>query len=398
MHIADKSKNLTVRYSFIQGFFWMNFAVIMGFSSIYLLEWGFSNTEIGLLMAAAGAVSAILQPVAASYADTPASPSLKKIIAAFAAVLLVLAVMLLFIPERIWILTGLVYGGCIMLLQMLTPLINSLGMESMNQGKSLNFGVARGMGSVAYAIAAYVLGLVVAKAGAATVPVSMTLIFGGLLLSLALFPFEKGQTAERKTDQRGSGDPLYFFKRYKRFCIVLCGCVFIYLSHVLLNSFTFQIVNSKGGGSSEMGFAMALASMIELPTMFLFGYMVKKVRADIWFRISGIFFMLKSLGTLLAPSIPVFYAVQILQVFGWALITVASVYYVNSVMEEQDAIKGQAYMTMTYTLGSVLGALIGGALIDRAGVKTMLVFGTASAFLGMVIILAAARNEKEQPV
>lgn len=108
--------------------------------------------------------------------------------------------------------------------------------------------------------------------------------------------------------------------------------------------------------------------------------------------------MLKSLGTLLAPSIPVFYAVQILQMFGWALITVSSVYYVNSVMEEQDAIKGQAYMTMTYTLGSVLGALIGGTLIDKAGVEAMLLFGTVSAFVGMGIILAAARNEKIQAV
>ncbi len=398
MQISGKSKNLTAGYSFIQGFFWMNFAAIMGFSGIYLLDKGFSNTEIGLLMAAAGIVSAALQPVAASYADTPSSPSLKKIIAAFDVVLVVLAILLLLVPEKIRMLTGLAYGGSIMLLQLLTPLVNSLGTESMNQGKRLNFGVSRGMGSVAYAIAAYVLGIIVAKAGVGTVPAAMVLMFGGLFFSLLLFPFEKCRTAEQRADRKGSSDPLYFFKRYKRFSIVLCGCVFVYLSHVLLNSFTFQIVDSKGGGSSEMGFAMALASLIELPTMFLFGYMVKKLRADIWFRISGVFFMLKSLGTLLAPSIPVFYAVQILQMFGWALITVSSVYYVNSVMEEQDAIKGQAYMTMTYTLGSVLGALIGGTLIDKAGVEAMLLFGTVSAFVGMGIILAAARNEKIQAV
>ena len=174
------------------------------------------------------------------------------------------------------------------------------------------------------------------------------------------------------------------------------GCIFLYISHVLLNSFTYQIVESKGGGSSEMGFAMALAAMLELPTLFLFGYMIRKVRADVWFRISGIFFMVKTLGTLLAPNILSFYFVQVFQMFGWALITVSSVYYVNSVMEEQDAIKGQAYMTMTYTLGSVLGALIGGALIDAVGVNTMLSFASVSAAVGMVIILATARAEKSK--
>ena len=102
--------------------------------------------------------------------------------------------------------------------------------------------------------------------------------------------------------------------------------------------------------------------------------------------------MLKTLGTLLAPNIPVFYAVQIFQMLGWALIAVSSVYYVNSIMDEQDAIKGQAYMTMTYTLGSVIGALLGGALIDMAGVNMMLVFGTAAAAVGMVIMLAASEK------
>lgn len=139
-----------------------------------------------------------------------------------------------------------------------------------------------------------------------------------------------------------------------------------------------------------MGLGIALAAVMELPTMFLFGHMLKKARADVWFRLSGIFFLLKALGTLLAPNMPIFYAVQVFQMFGWALITVASVYYVNSIMEEQDAIKGQAYMTMTYTLGCVLGALIGGALIDAAGVNAMLLFAVLSGLVGMVIVMVTA--------
>ena len=79
---------------------------------------------------------------------------------------------------------------------------------------------------------------------------------------------------------------------------------------------------------------------------------------------------------------------------GWALITVSSVYYVNSIMEKQDAIKGQAYMTMTYTLGSVAGALVGGALIDSLGVISMLGFATVSAAAGMVIMLLTAQKAK----
>ena len=389
-----KGKNLTLGYALIQAFFWMNFATIMGYTSVYLLHCGFSNTQIGVLIAVAGVLSAILQPIVASYADCPASLSLKKIIVSICVVMAAIAALLLASRDKMMI-SGVLYGGSIMLLQLLMPLINSLGMESLNQGKKLNFGVARGIGSVAYAVAAYVLGIMVAGWGEITIPAAMLLIFGGLLLVLSLFPFVKSKSNLEKTEKK-SGGPLYFFIKYKRFSLVLVGCVLLYISHVLLNSFTFQIVESKGGGSSEMGFSMALAAILELPTLFMFGYMIKKVRAEIWFRVAGVFFMVKTLGTLLAPNILTFYFVQIFQMFGWALITVSSVYYVNSVMEEQDAIKGQAYMTMTYTLGSVLGALIGGALIDTVGVNTMLSFATVSAAVGMVIILATARAEKKK--
>ena len=41
----------------------MNFAAIMGYTSVYLLNCGFSNTQIGVLMAVAGVLSAVLQPI-----------------------------------------------------------------------------------------------------------------------------------------------------------------------------------------------------------------------------------------------------------------------------------------------------------------------------------------------
>ena len=102
--------------------------------------------------------------------------------------------------------------------------------------------------------------------------------------------------------------------------------------------------------------------------------------------------MLKALGSLLAPNIPAYYGIQLFQMLGWGLMTVSSVYFVNSIMDEQDAIKGQAYMTMTYTLASVIGALLGGTLIDHSGVTNMLMIATGSGLVGMVIMLLAAKH------
>ena len=400
-----RNKNLTLNYSLVQFFHWLNFASVSSFASIYLLDVGFSNTQIGILIAVSGIISAFLQPVVASYADRLSSPSLKKITSFITAIALFLGISLYFCHSSL-IFTGLFYGSCMALIQLLTPLVNALGMESMNQGHKLNYGAARGMGSLAYAAGAYVLGILVSKWGAGTISFSIIAGFGLLFAFLLLFPFQKmaklndssqKNTSSPKHSSEGiasNSGALYFFKKYPRFTLILMGCILIYVSHVLINSFTFQIIQTKGGDSSQMGTAMALGSLFELPVMFLFAYMQKKIRCDIWFRISGLFFFLKILGSLLAPNMIVFYLIQIFQMGGWALITVSSVYYVNSIMEPEDAIKGQAYFTMTYTLGSVLGAFLGGALIDQAGVNAMLIFGTVAALIGALLLLFSAQKSR----
>lgn len=286
-----------------------------------------------------------------------------------------------------------------MLITAAYPYVQLAGKESLNQGKKLNFGIGRGMGSLSAAVIASTLGILVDRFGIRTIPVSISIGLLLFLFSLWIFPFrkvpkERQQNLTAAEKAPGSG-ALYFFRKYKKFTIVLLGSIMVYVSHVLINSFAYQVIVEKGGSSTDMGIAMALAAIIELPTMFLFGYMQKKIRCDIWFRSCGIFFALKTLFSLLAPNMTVYYIIQIFQAFGWALISVSSVYYVNSIMEPQDVIKGQAYFTMTYTIGTVLGALLGGWLIDLAGVSAMLIFGTAAASIGAVLMLFATEKPAE---
>ena len=166
------------------------------------------------------------------------------------------------------------------------------------------------------------------------------------------------------------------------------------MSHSLINSFNYQIAMAKGGGSGEMGNAMTISAVSELPTMFLFGYLLKKKSSVFWFRLSGLFFVLKSIGTFLAFNIPMYYAAQPFQMFGWALINVACVYYVDGIMEPQDSIKGQAYMAMTITAGNVMSSLFGGWLIDAAGVGAMLICASLAAFIGWLIVCLGSKEAK----
>lgn len=384
----------TIGYSFVQALFWASYGIIIGFVSLYLLDAGFSNSIIGVLIALSGIASAILQPLVADFADKSEKISLRQIILGVGSVTLLCAIGLLIFRGNYY-LTGAFYSSAMVLLQMTTPLVSSLGVESTNYDEKFNFGIARGMGSLGYAITVYVMGIFTKNFGAFSVPISMFVAVLLMIVSVVVYPIvpktTSGQTASEK---KSSGSAFGFFQKYPRYMLLLLGCILLFLSHIVLNSFTFQIVTAKGGNSSQMGFAMGLASLLEIPILFLFGWMLTKKSCDFWFRITGIFFTLKILGTFLCTNMTGFYLVQIFQPFAWGIITVSSVYYINHIMQQEDSVKGQAYYNVSLTLGNVFGSLICGRILDLLGVNAMLIFGTICATVGAIILLLFTEKVK----
>ena len=59
----------TGHFSLIQGCYWMTYCILISFSSLYLLDRGFTNTQIGLLLGIAGLTAAILQPFVGAKGD-----------------------------------------------------------------------------------------------------------------------------------------------------------------------------------------------------------------------------------------------------------------------------------------------------------------------------------------
>ncbi len=374
----------TASYAAVQFFFWFAYGTALSYASPYLLACGLSNTAIGIINAAACALSVLIEPSLAAYADKEKSPSLKAILSVMTAVMTFFTVWLVFSAGMDGMGRGLLLGIIILIIQLGLPLVNALATESMNAGYPLNFGLARGFGSIGYAVMSFSMGQLIARRGPQVHPLALLVFCVCFLIAILLFPFRK----QRKDQDRAAakGTFIAFVRRYPSFSVMLGGCVLIYVSHVLINNYIYQIVVAKGGGSGQMGIAMALAGLLEVTTMVIFPWMLKKKDSGFWFRLSGAFFTLKALGTMLAPGMGALYLVQLLQPMGWGLLTVSSVYYVNGIMQEQDRIKGQAYMTMSHTAATIIGSLIGGWLIDTAGVSGMLLAAVACGAVGTGIV------------
>ena len=95
-----------------------------------------------------------------------------------------------------------------------------------------------------------------------------------------------------------------------------------------------------------------------------------------------------------AGNIALMTIAAVMQMGSFAIYIPASVYYVNEVMEERDKFKGQALMTGTNTLGGVIGSLLGGFLIDQAGVFVMNLAGLVMAVSGAVLVFLFVFRQK----
>lgn len=122
--------------------------------------------------------------------------------------------------------------------------------------------------------------------------------------------------------------------------------------------------------------------------MAAFTLLVKKVKCSTLIKISGFFFFIKSATIWLAPNVMAVHFSQGFQMLSFAMFTPASVYYVNSIINEEDKNKGQAILgAATIGVAGTIANISGGKLLDISGVSDMMMLGTLVALVGFAIIL-----------
>lgn len=382
MHLSGRRVN--IHYSIMQFFYWGLFTAYYAFGASYLYSLGLTSGVTGLVLAATGLLSALLQPCIATVADR--SPTLHTkalaLLVAAPAFLLLLLCLLLSGKASVGVMVAL-YGGAWLLLLALQFLISSFGMEYAAAGIPLNFGTARAVGSLGYALLSYLMGILSARLGLTVLlpfSAAMALL---LLLSLCLWkPLPKAVRQESDAPVRGG-----FFRRYPRFLLFLAGSILAMTAYCMCCNFLVRIVENLGGGSEELGTAVMIAALCEIPTIFLSLHLRKRFGSGRLMRVAAVMLAVKAALLYAATSIPFLYCAMLSQLLSYALFIPISVYYVDGLMGQGDKVRGQALMTFVPTVGTSVGSLIGGALLDRFGVSGMLLFCVVCSVVGAGVML-----------
>lgn len=401
-----KERNSTLQYTFLQAMLWATYGFLFSYANPFLTEKiGLTDTLAGVILCAATAASCLLQPLLTAATDRTRLDVQWVMLLSGTFTVLCAGFSMLPLPPAA---TAALFAGACVGLQILPSFSNALGMERIRSGERINFGLARGVGSVCFGIGAQVAPFVIARRGLVGIPAAGGFTMCAFLIAVLLMPQGKRlgrgaaqmpqEEAEKAEKPSTAGE---FFRTHKKFVILLLGAILLYVGHNVLSNCMLRIVQYKlpdadlERATSVQGTALLIAAALELPIMFLFTMVVKKLRCDLLLLASGVFMTLRLLLSLVLPGTVGLYIAQTAQMLGFALFTVSSVYYAGSVIEKRNVVKGQTYFGTVNTLGCMFAFLFGGLLIDTVGVKSMMYICAAASLLGCILMgLGMERVEK----
>ncbi|MDD8049674.1 MAG: MFS transporter [Thomasclavelia sp.] len=386
-----KILELDVKYTGVNVFYFAALCSMTGYASVYLLDKGFNNSMIGIVLAVANIIGMIVQPTLASYLDNHAKVDVRKVVGGFALVVTVLSLIMWLLPLNVPVIFIIITCIFAMMLSLM-PLLNTLAFIFEKFGIEINYGVARGIGSVAYAVTSLGLGHIVEIYSPNLLPMFYVIFTVGLMVLLRFYVLPKTgnySVLEKEDEAKEVDTPQLslaeFCVKYKRFILFLLGFVGVYFAHTIINNFFIQIIDNVHGTSGDMGNAIFIAAMLELPTMAAFTKIAKKIDCALLIKISLVMFCVKHIITFFATSVALIYVAQVFQMFAYALFIPASVYYVNEKININDRIKGQSMVTLAMTLAGVIASFVGGVMLDALGVHEVLLISVVVSIVGTIL-------------
>ena len=377
-------KTLTMRYTLQQMAYWAAGAGILSFASAYLLEKGFSTAQVGTLLASGNILSCIVQPILADRADRSGAQMINRYVVGLTVLCGACFMVIQLLPLPQW-LFGLLYLMGVFTFDAMMPLLNSVCVAYNQQNYKINYGVGRGIGSFAFSLAALGIGKVIAGMGADwMIWIVLVLLAGNVAVTLG-YPRLDAQELREKQVSECCSIPV-FFKRYKWYCVSLLGVMLLAMFHAMTENYLIKIMGRLGGDSGSVGVALFIATAIEMPVILWFDTVRKHIPDNRLLKLAGLSFLLKAVLLLIAPSVTSIYLIQLLQATSYSFLSPTQLYYANAKVQQVDMVKGQAFITASYTLGCAIGNFTGGQLLEHFDVVALLIAGIVMAAAGTLVL------------
>ncbi len=386
---SDRKANLV--YITVMGLYYGIYSFIFLYLSIYMLANDFTNSEIGVLMALGFAITVPAQQIIASFADKSERISNSQIQEAGYLFIILINIGLLMLHGRN-MLIAVLYCIQIVIIMGIQPCVNALNFQMTSYHYKMNFGVARSLGAVSYAVVSSVTGGLVSAFGNFILQVGIIVL--GLCAIGLLIALDTKLRAKRRTlpdeefvkSTAAKVSYIGFIKNYSPFMLFVFGSIFLYFSFAILNNFMWQVVEPMGASKATYGNIQCVKAGVELVPMLLSLALVMRfgIKKLIVFSAAG--FFIKAFLTQIATAVPGIFLASVTEMIGYGLFAPVTIYYVAELFDKNDGVKGQSLLTLAYAVGCVLASVSGGVVISAFGTHELLMVSSAAAGIGVIIV------------
>ena len=379
----------------VQGSYQFAYCAMGSFTAIYLEFHGFSDTQIGLTSSMVSLLTVAIQLLLADYSDNHSGTPIKYIITAMYAAGILLAATVNFLPLPIAAMM-IIYALAHAFSNATDCFISAMIMQFDNAGIPVRYGWPRSVGSITFAVLALVLGWVIEDHSPAIImPLYMVLaLFAMGMVNLMPKP---PQSKMSQSARSGDGHKVSYLQMLKGnptlllFILAMCVCS---LGNSPSYTFLIRIVERLGGNAGTLGLALFLQACMELPSLCLSSFWVRKFRRRTLLTMVLALRLLRIVGIFLAPNLPVFFLITCIGGFNNGIAMFASVEFINSIVHDGERVRSQSLLSFTNTFGSVVGTAISGVVIDMLGLNMMLGCGSLVVACSFVIMLLCGRMHR----
>jgi PPP family 3-phenylpropionic acid transporter len=262
-----------------------------------------------------------------------------------------------------------------------TPLADSATLALLGDQRS-RYGALRVWGAVGWGLSTLAAGILVQRIGLAIVFPSYALI-GALAVLVAFF---LPRTSLPQVDLRSGTLTMARDLRWARFlgCIFLIGCC-----NAIINSFLSLYLQDLGASGSQIGLAIAIASISELPVLVFAPLVLRRWGARPLLICAGLLYALRAGMYVIAPSLGWALAAQVLHGPCFAALWTGGVDEAQQLAPKGMGVTAQSlFGTLFFGVATAIASVGGGWIYRDLGSGALFSVGSMVALLGALGMLA----------
>ncbi|MBP1756278.1 MAG: ProP12 [Firmicutes bacterium] len=373
------NRKISLNLFLINAFIYISFSQYNPFLAPYFAKAGINAVEIGILLTIGPISSILIQPIWAIISDRTGK---RREVLSVVVLGSALSIFSYYIGK-----TFLSFFIASTLLAVfstsIVPLSDAIILRSANKNQ-LDFSKIRMGGTVGYAIFVIFAGIIVKRNS----DLAFIMGFIGFLIlfifvrllpkddAIETLPKKEYLHMDRETKPRGS--LLHIFESKQIYFLL----AFAFISQVGLSFvFSFQSVYMvhMGFSTQTIGITGSIAAISELPVLFLMNRVLNKVSPT---KITILACFILALRIITVTGESLFFVILSQALHGLSFMTIyfCCAVFISKNVKPENQSKGQSILALIQTgLGSIVGNILGGYLVDSYGLKT--------AFVTMTILI-----------